>query len=78
MEHKIKEIMASVFEVPADSLPDSFEQSDIESWDSLHHLNLIVELESAFDISYEPEEIGEMNSFEKVVNYTKEKVNQNA
>jgi len=78
MEHKIKEIMASVFEVPVDSLPDSFEQSDIESWDSLHHLNLIVELESAFDISYEPEEIGEMNSFEKVVNYTKEKVNQNA
>ena len=70
--------MASVFEVPVESLPDSFEQSDIESWDSLHHLNLIVELESAFDISYEPEEIGEMNSFEKVVNYTKEKVNQNA
>lgn len=70
--------MASVFEVPVESLPDSFEQSDIESWDSLHHLNLIVELESAFDISYEPEEIGDMNSFEKVVNYTKEKVNQNA
>lgn len=78
MEHTIKEIMASVFEVPVESLPDSFEQSDIESWDSLHHLNLIVELESAFDISYEPEEIGDMNSFEKVVNYTKEKVNQNA
>jgi acyl carrier protein len=70
--------MASVFEVPVESLPDSFQQSDIESWDSLHHLNLIVELESAFDISYEPEEIGDMNSFEKVVNYTKEKVNQNA
>lgn len=73
MEQKIREIMAEVFEVPVDQLKGSFTQHDIENWDSLHHLNLIVELESAFDVSYEPEEIGEMNTFEKIVSTTKRK-----
>lgn len=78
MEQKIREIMAEVFEVPASELQGAFTQHDVENWDSLRHLNLIVELESAFDISFEPEEIGEMNTFNKVVAFTKKKTNSNA
>lgn len=74
MEERIRQIMAEVFEVKVSDLPESFIQSDIENWDSLHHLNLIVELESAFDVSFEPEEINEMVSFEKVLQLTSQKV----
>lgn len=41
-------------------------QKSCEQWDSLAHLNLIVELESEFRVSFEPEEIADMTSFEKV------------
>jgi acyl carrier protein len=37
-------------------------------------LNLVLELEDAFDISLEPEEIGEMTTFERVCKVLKEKL----
>ena len=66
--------MAEIFEVDVNKLPESFNQQDVENWDSLRHLSLIVELESAFGISFEPEEISKMNSFQSVIKFTKEKL----
>lgn len=71
MKDKIRNIMASVFEINKTQLKENFSQKEVEAWDSLRHLNLIVELEEAFNISYEPEEIAEMTSFDKVVSLTK-------
>lgn len=73
MKDKIRNIMASVFEMNESQLRENFSQKEVEAWDSLRHLNLIVELEEAFNISYEPEEIGEMTSFDKIVTLTKVK-----
>lgn len=64
MDEKIIEIMKGVFQT-ADITVES-NQSNCEKWDSLHHLNLIVELEDAFDLEFDPEEIAEMKSFEAV------------
>ena len=44
-------------------------QKNCEKWDSLAHLNLIVELESEFGVTFEPEDIGEMTSFEGVISH---------
>lgn len=64
MEEKIIEIMKNVFNT--DAINTSTDQHNCDKWDSLHHLNLIVELEDAFDMEFEPEEISEMKSFEAV------------
>lgn len=64
MEEKILEIMREVFQNKG--LGTDCSQSNCEKWDSLNHLNLIVELEDAFDMEFEPEEIAEMKSFEAV------------
>lgn len=64
MDNRILDIMKEVFQTP-DITMDS-NQSNCEKWDSLHHLNLIVELEDAFDLEFEPEEIAEMKSFDAV------------
>lgn len=71
MDEKIIEIMKEVFQTP--DITTESNQSNCEKWDSLHHLNLIVELEDAFDIEFEPEEIAEMKSFEAVKNTILEK-----
>ena len=65
MEEIILEIMKELFELG--SVDASVSQKSCEKWDSMGHLNLIFRLESAFDISLEPEEISEMVSFRDVI-----------
>ena len=54
------EILRQVLGV--DALDVTCSQTTCEAWDSLHHLNLVVELEDAFDVTFEPEEIAVMKS----------------
>lgn len=67
MKEQVIAIMARVFEMNIADFPSEINQNTIENWDSLRHLNFIVELEDAFDKSFEPEEISEMISMEKVL-----------
>ncbi|ATA77274.1 acyl carrier protein [Capnocytophaga canimorsus] len=67
MREKIVEIMANVFEMNISDFPVEISQNTVENWDSLRHLNLIVEIEEAFDKSFEPEEISEMTSIDKII-----------
>lgn len=64
MEEQIIAIMKRVFHT--EEVTPATSQSNCEKWDSLHHLDLIVELEDAFDMEFEPEEIAEMKNFEAV------------
>ncbi len=65
MEEKVLEILKNVFEL--DSLDASCSQETCEKWDSMGQLNLVVELEDAFDVSLEPEQIAEMKSVQDIV-----------
>lgn len=65
MEAKVIEILKSVLE--HDNVNAESNQNNTENWDSLHQLNLVVELEDAFDITLEPEEISEMTSVSDIV-----------
>ena len=71
MEDKILEILKDTFAL--DSVDRNCSQSTCDSWDSMGQLNLVAELEDAFDISLEPEEIGTMKSFDDIVRILKGK-----
>jgi acyl carrier protein len=71
MKDKIKEIIKLVFQL--DSVSNDISQLNCEKWDSLNHLNLIVELENEFDISLEPEEIVTMKDLEIITQIVIEK-----
>lgn len=72
LENKILEIMREAFEMEEVSTDAS--QKNCERWDSLHHLGLAAELEEAFDIELEPEEIAEMTDFARVLEMIKSKL----
>jgi acyl carrier protein len=72
MEEKILDIMREVFETEEVSTEST--QKNCARWDSLHHLALASELEDAFDIELEPEEIAEMTDFQRVVAMIQSKV----
>ena len=48
--------------------------SKISNWDSINHLNLIIELETYFDINIDPEEIIKMNDFNSIYSILKQKI----
>lgn len=67
MDEKILGIMREIFE--DESVDTSCSQTNCVNWDSLHHLNLISDLEDEFDIEFEPEEIAQMTSFDSVKHF---------
>ena len=62
MRDKIKKVLKKVFEL--NEVHDSISQTTCAKWDSLNHLNLIIELEDEFNVSFEPEDIAEMKSLD--------------
>lgn len=72
MEEKILRILKELFEL--DIVDETCSQMTCEKWDSMGQLNLVVELESEFNVTLEPEEIGEMKSFDDIVRILKSKV----
>ena len=65
MEEKVLEILKDLFEL--DTVDETCSQTTCEKWDSMGQLNLVVELESEFEVTLEPEEIGEMKSYKDIV-----------
>lgn len=72
MEEKVLEILKDLFEL--DTVDTTCSQTTCEKWDSMGQLNLVVELESEFDVTLEPEEIGEMKCFDDIIRILKSKV----
>ena len=72
LEDKVLDIMREVFEMGEVSVETS--QKNCQRWDSLHHLTLASELEEAFDIELEPEEIAEMTDFKRVIDMLNSKI----
>lgn len=65
MEEKVLEILKNLFEL--DTIDETCSQETCEKWDSMGQLNLVVELETEFDVSLEPEEIGEMKCYGDII-----------
>lgn len=71
LEERVLDVLKNTFEL--DIVDTTCSQKTCEKWDSMGQLNLVVELETEFDVSLEPEEIGEMVAFEDVVRILKSK-----
>ncbi len=63
---KILEVMSSVFEVELTSLNEDSSIDNIENWDSIRHLNLILALEDEFNITIPDEEVGDLINFKLI------------
>lgn len=72
-DNDIFKIASTVFEVSEETLSLSDTVDDIESWDSLKHLNLILAIEDEFNISFTEEESVEIESLELMKELIKEK-----
>ena len=72
-KEKYTKIFKDVFGVDDSELNENFNFKDVDKWDSLTHLTLISELEDAFDVLFETDDIlhygGYMNGIEILKKY---------
>lgn len=66
VKEQIAKIMAVVFEVNVDSINENTSADNIETWDSLRHMNLILALEEDFNVTIPDEEVGNLMNFKLI------------
>lgn len=69
IDNRIKKVMAAVFEMPVEMINDVSSTDNVEVWDSLRQMNLILALEEEFGITLPDEEVGNLVNF-KIVSLT--------
>ena len=60
---KYNDAFVEVFGTKVEDLNDSYGKDTVGEWDSVHQLSLVAQLEDAFDIMFDPEDIMEMTSY---------------
>ena len=68
---QLLQIFKDVLEI--ETIDETVSQANCEAWDSIHHLNLILAIESGFNISLEPEEMEQMQDFATALKIVKNK-----
>jgi acyl carrier protein len=59
-------LIADILLIPLEKVTDELTMSEVESWDSLQHMNLIATLEQAFKTEFTFDEIVSMQSVAKI------------
>jgi acyl carrier protein len=57
MANKVTEILSGVLKIPAAAVSDDLAMKDVEAWDSLKHMEMIVAFEEAYHIEFNFDEI---------------------
>lgn len=63
---KLNQILSDNFKLSIEETSNNYGMKDINNWDSLSHMNLIVTIEDEFKIQLTGDEIAEMTTFDKI------------
>ena len=59
---QINEIFRDVFDDDSLVITDTTNSEDIEDWDSLEHINLVVAMEKRFNMKFNIKEVGQLQN----------------
>ena len=71
MEERVLSVLRMVFK--DNTIDATCSQKNCAAWDSMNHLNLVVELEMETGLEFTPEEIAMMVSYEDIVHIVNNK-----
>ena len=67
IEKKLTKIMSIVFAIDESKIDTNSSNQNIEAWDSLKHLSLILAIEEEFNIHFTNKETALINDFKTIV-----------
>ena len=71
---KVNKILRDVFRLKEEELNDGLTMEDVESWDSLTHMDLVTSLEEGFNIQLTMDDIMLMRDIKTIKSILKEKM----
>lgn len=66
IKNKVCEIVAGICGVEVSEVSENSTVGDFPQWDSMGHLSILSKVEETFDISFEPEEMMEMEDVKDI------------
>jgi acyl carrier protein len=72
-EKQIVQVIADVLNIPVAQVTPDRSPQNVEGWDSVQHLNLVLAIEQAAGIQLDPEEIEEMQSVGGILDVVRRK-----
>lgn len=66
MDTKLNTLIADILHIPQETITDDLAMSDVESWDSLQHMNLIASLEQSYGIEFTFDNIIAMQNVKEI------------
>ena len=64
IEIRLKKTFAQVLNIGIESINNDSSPDDINSWDSINHMNLILAVEQEFNVQFDEEDIAILLSYE--------------
>ena len=68
MLDKVREIIADITHNDVAAVTSKSNSKNLDGWDSVAQINIIVSIEEEFGVTFEAEEIHSLDSVEKIVN----------
>ncbi len=73
VDETVGSLLADVLQIPASGITEDLAMKDVEAWDSLKHMELIVSLEQSFGIELTFEDIVAMQSVGEIKRVLRER-----
>jgi len=73
LDQRLEKVIREVFNLESGTIEEDWTSDDIPDWDSVGHLNLIMEIEKTFNIKIEIEEMFEVEKLSDITRILKKK-----
>jgi acyl carrier protein len=73
LDQRLEKVIREVFLIEGGVIDENWTSDDIPDWDSVGHLNLIMEIEKEFSIKFEIEEMFEIERLGDILKILKKK-----
>ena len=74
VQEKVIQVLINILQVSAGTISTKTTSDDVEDWDSMNHISMILALEQEFGISYDEEQAVSMLSVGEIIEVTKGKL----
>ena len=71
---QVSAIISDLFSIPREEVTSDSSPQTIDTWDSLQHLNLVMELEMTLGVKFTPKDIETMTSVAAIVSAVERKL----